>query len=235
MEKHNILFGAKMGIKIDQIADGVYSIGNSIATQNMLPGASVYGEQRLNLNGAEFRIWDPNRSKVGAAIKKGLRNLQITKGSKILYLGAAEGTTISHLSDIIGEEGVIFGVDISARSMRKFIYLCEQRKNLVPILADASQPMTYKENISGFTIDALFQDVSQKNQAEILLKNSRAYLKSGAYAFLSLKARSINSTDPTSAIVEEESKKLENEFEILETINLEPFEKDHAMIVCRRK
>src|SRR3989344_8753188 len=165
-----------MGFNVTKISDGVFAIGQNIATQNLAPGKTVYGEQLINFEGKEYRLWEANRSKVGAAIKKGLKELKIGKGSKVLYLGAAEGTTISHLSDIVQEDGMIFGVDISARSMRKFIYLCEQRPNIIPILADASQPMTYKEQISGFSIDAMFQDVSQKNQAEIFLKNSRAYL-----------------------------------------------------------
>ncbi|MEK6957880.1 MAG: fibrillarin-like rRNA/tRNA 2'-O-methyltransferase [archaeon] len=215
--------------------EGIYSIGGSIATRNMVEGKQVYGEQLVHFDGKEYRLWNPNRSKVAAAIKNGLRELHIGKGSRILYLGAAEGTTISHLSDVVKEQGTIFGVDISARSMRKFIYLCEQRKNLVPILADASQPNLYKEHLSGFTIDALFQDVSQKNQAEIFLKNARIYLKRGAYGFLSVKARSINATDPAEKIIKSEAKKLENEFEILEIINLHPYEKEHAMIYCKKK
>ena len=224
-----------MGFGISKITDGVYSVGNSIATQNLAPGKSVYGEQLFKYGGKEYRFWDPSRSKVGAAIKKGMRNMAFGSGSKILYLGAAEGTTISHMSDIVGADGVIFGVDISARSMRKFIYLCEERPNIVPILADANSPMTYKEQLGGFTIDAIVQDVSQKNQAEILMRNCHAYLKAGGFAYLSLKVRSISSTDPVAVVVEEEAKKLEKEFEILEIINLEPYEKDHAMIVGKRK
>ncbi len=224
-----------MAFKVTKIMDGVFAIGQGIATQNMVEGKSVYSEQRISSEGKEYRMWDPTRSKVGAAIKKGLQDLHIGEGSKVLYLGAAEGTTISHLSDIVGKTGAIFGVDISARSMRKFIYLCEQRQNLVPILSDANQPMTYKENIAGYSIDALFQDVSQRNQAEIFLKNSRAYLKMEGYGFLSLKVRSISSSDSVEKVVREEKKKLENELEILEIIDLEPFEKEHAMIVCRKK
>ena len=164
-----------------------------------------------------------------------MKEFQLHEGSKALYLGAAEGTTISHLSDIVGQSGAIFGVDISARSMRKFTYLCEKRPNLLPILADASQPMTYKEHISNFSIDTLFQDVSQHNQAEIFLKNARAYLKREGFGYLSLKARSINSRDAAEKIIKEESKKLENEFEITQILDLGPFEKEHAMIVCIKK
>ncbi|MFH1390745.1 MAG: fibrillarin-like rRNA/tRNA 2'-O-methyltransferase [Candidatus Diapherotrites archaeon] len=221
--------------KATELFDGVYEIQSKLATVNLLPGKKVYGEELITAEGKEFRLWNPARSKVGAAIKKGIKTIYIKKGSKVLYLGAAEGTTISHLSDIVEKEGTIFGVDISARSMRKFIYLCEQRSNMIPIMGDANQPNTYREYLNGFTIDALFQDVSQKNQAEIFLRNSRLYLKHGSHGFLSVKARSIDSSSPMENIVEAEAKKLENEFEVLEIISLQPFEKDHAMIHCIKK
>ena len=221
--------------RITQIHPGIYEIGHKIATQNLVPGTRVYAEELLTYEGKEYRFWEPSRSKTGAAVKKGINELKIGPGSKVLYLGAAEGTTISHLSDIVGLTGLVFGVDISARSMRKFVYLCEQRKNLVPILADASQPMTYKEYITNFSIDALFQDVSQKNQAEIFLRNARAYLKGGGYGYLAIKVRSISASDSYEAVVEDEIKKLENEFEILQVIDLGPYEKEHAMVVCKRK
>ncbi len=220
---------------VKKLFDGVFEIGHGIATVNLTPGKNVYGEELLKIDGDEYRLWNPYRSKVGAALKKGMKDFQLREGSRALYLGAAEGTTISHLSDIVGREGMIFGVDISARSMRKFIYLCEQRPNLVPILADASQPMTYKEHIPTFSVDALFQDVSQKNQAEIFLKNVRAYLKGGGYGYLSVKVRSISASESVEKVVEDEVGKLKNEFEILQVIDLGPFEKDHAMVVCRKK
>jgi len=221
--------------KPKKIVEGVYEFNSHMATINLIEGKKVYGEELLHAEGKEFRLWNPNRSKVAAALKKGMKTIHIKKGSKVLYLGAAEGTTISHLSDIVQKQGTIFGIDISARSMRKFIYLCEQRPNLVPIMGDANQPNTYREYLNGFTIDALFQDVSQKNQAEIFLKNSRLYLKRNGHGFLSVKARSINSSEPVEKLVNEEAKKLENEFEIIEVISLHPFEKDHAMIHCVKK
>jgi len=222
-------------IRLKKIFDGVYSINNNLATRNLIKGKKVYGEELIEIEGKEYRFWNPNRSKVAAAIKNGLEDLQIKKGSKILYLGAAEGTTISHLSDIVKEKGFIFGVDISARSMRKFLYLAEKRKNLMPILADASQPMTYKEHLTIFAIDALFQDVSQKNQAEIFLKNSRAYLKRNGYGYLSVKVRSISSSEKVDNIVRDVVSKIEKEFRIIQVITLYPFQKEHAMIYCQKE
>jgi fibrillarin-like pre-rRNA processing protein len=217
------------------VFSGVFEIGNRLATINMNRAKRVYGEQLIEHGGIEYRQWDAERSKIAAAIKKGVKEFHVESGSKVLYLGAAEGTTISHLSDIVGESGIIYGVDISARSMRKFLYLCEQRRNIIPILADASQPNTYLEYIPRFSVDVLCQDVSQREQANIFLKNARVYLKRNGWGYLSIKARSISSEKEVRSIVSEEAKKLENEFEILEIINLEPFEKEHAMVVCKKK
>jgi fibrillarin-like pre-rRNA processing protein len=216
-----------------QISEGIFEINGQIATKNLVKGKKVYSEPLIEINGNEYRLWNPNRSKMGAAIKKGIPQ-KIIQESRILYLGAAEGTTISHLSDI-ASKGIIFGVDISERSMRKFLYLCEQRKNLVPVLADASQPNTYKEHMPMFSMDLLIQDVSQKNQAEIFLRNARLFLKSNGYGYLSVKARSISSSESVEKIVQKEIAKLENEFEIISVVSLHPYEKEHAMVYCRKK
>lgn len=221
--------------KAKELMHGVYEIQGQIATKNLVKGKKVYGEQLLTINGDEYRYWNPNRSKVAAAIKKGLKEIGIVKKSKVLYLGAAEGTTISHLSDIVEKDGVVFGLDISARSMRKFIYLCEQRPNIIPILADASQPMSFKEQTAGLKMDAIFQDVSQREQAQIFLKNSRAYLKPKGQGFLTIKARSINSSESVEKIIEKEAEHLKKEFIIKKIISLHPYEKEHAMIHCQKK
>ena len=42
----------------------------------------------------------PFRSKLAAAILGGVENIWMKPGSKVLYLGAASGTTVSHVSDI---------------------------------------------------------------------------------------------------------------------------------------
>jgi len=153
----------------------------------------------------------------------------------VLYLGSAEGTTVSHLSDIVGEKGIVFGVDISARVMNKFIFLCEQRPNIVPILADANEPNSYKKEIGRFNVDVVFQDVSQKNQAEIFLKNSRVYLRGGKHGLLTIKAHSISSEKNIGDVLAVEEKKLYNEFNVEQVVDLAPFEKEHAVIHCRRK
>ena len=205
-----------------------------MATKNLVPGEKVYGENLFNLKGTEYREWKPFRSKLGAALKKGLKKFPFKAGSRVLYLGSAEGTTVSHLSDIVGEQGLIYGVDVSARVMRKFVSLCEKRKNLVPILASANHPEEYAQYIEG-QVDVLFQDISQKNQTEIFIKNAERFLGKGKPALLALKARSIDVTKSPKKVFEQEKKKLGQAFRIVQEFSLKPFERDHAFYLLEKR
>jgi fibrillarin-like pre-rRNA processing protein len=220
---------------LQELFPGVFSDATRLFTENAVPGTKVYGERLVKENNIEFRQWDTFRSKLAAAIKNGLGEMPVKPGCNVLYLGSAEGTTISHIADIIGKNGVAFGVDVSERVMRKFILICEQRKNIVPILADADNPLAYSEHIAGRKIDVLYQDVSQKNQAEIFLKNSDYFLRRGAHGLLAIKAKSISQEKPVNEVFEKEISKLNGQFNVKQIINLKPFEKDHVMVLCEKK
>jgi fibrillarin-like pre-rRNA processing protein len=218
-----------------KVFDGVFEQGRTLLTKNFVPGNRVYGEKIFAINGAEYREWVPFRSKLGAGIRKGMGFFPFKKGSRVLYLGCAEGTTPSHVSDIIGETGFLVGVDISARSMQKFMRLCGERKNMVPVLADAGKPEEYPVGLKEIRFDVIFEDVAHPMQAEILNRNAEVFLKKGGYALLTVKARSIDSAKNPRIVIEAEAKKIEEKLEILEIISLHPFEKDHALIVCKKK
>ena len=96
-------------MQIQQIGENVYQIDNQIATVNLTPTKQVYQETLLQHEDKEFRLWNPRRSKLAAAIIKGLRTFPFKKDSKVLYLGASAGTTPSHISDICSE-GRIYSV-----------------------------------------------------------------------------------------------------------------------------
>lgn len=186
----------------------------------------------LDLNNKEKRYWDPTRSKVCAALKKGLNILPLKEDSTILYLGAAEGYTCSYISDL-AFQGIIFGVDFSAHSMQKFVLLCKERENLYPILGDANKPEDYKQLVD-CKVDLIIQDVAQKNQIEILTENAKEFLKPEGYVILSLKTTAISQRD-TRAIIDEEIRKFEKEFTIVDKRRLDPFEKKHMIIVGKKK
>ncbi|MEM2674514.1 MAG: fibrillarin-like rRNA/tRNA 2'-O-methyltransferase [Candidatus Hadarchaeales archaeon] len=202
------------------------------ATPNLCPGTKVYGEELVTVEGKEYRIWDPFRSKLAAALVKGLEKLPIREGSKVLYLGAASGTTASHVSDVVGVRGVVYCIEFSARSLRDLLISCGNRKNMVPILADARRPEEYRFLVS--EVDVVYEDVAQPDQTEILLKNAEVFLKRGGYALLALKARAVDVTAKPKEVFEREKKKLEKEMLLIDFRTLEPFEKDHAMFLLSR-
>ncbi len=214
----------------------VYPDRKFLATKNLAPGVSVYGERLVKIDDVEYRIWDPYRSKLSGAIWKGLRTMPIRPGSAVLYLGASTGTTISHVSDIIEMQGVVFGVEVSARVARELLdRVVKHRKNVIPIVEDARYPNRYSSFIFK-KVDVVYSDIAQPDATEITLSNCTSYLNRGGYMILIVKARSIDPVAPTNAIVEREAKKVENAgFEINEIINLKPYDKEHGLIVAQYK
>jgi len=215
---------------------GVYFIENDgqrlLATRNLVPGRKVYREELIVVDGVEYRLWNPTRSKLGAAIVRGLGKNPIKPGIKVLYLGVASGTTCSHVSDIIGESGHVWGVDFAPRPIRDLIDLVARyRKNITPILGDARQPQSYSLQVP--KVDTIFADVAQPDQAEIVVKNAHHYLKRGGYAMLSIKSRSVDVGRPPAEIYGEQVEILKRGgFNIEEVITLDPFEVDHALALA---
>lgn len=211
--------------------EGVFESGRKVLTKNLVPGISVYGENLVK-DGAEYREWDPRRSKLCAAILKGIREIGIKPGNVVLYLGASTGTTPSHVSDIVGNEGFVFALDFAPRVVRELVFLCEKRKNMTPILADANRPETYFDKVSA--VDVVYMDIAQRNQAEIFLKNVEMFLIPGGYALLAVKARSVDVTKRPGMIFDQVRNQLGKSLNIVDFKVLDPFQKDHCMIVCQK-
>ncbi|WXG43192.1 MAG: fibrillarin-like rRNA/tRNA 2'-O-methyltransferase [Promethearchaeati archaeon SRVP18_Atabeyarchaeia-1] len=203
--------------------------GERLATLNLTPGRKVYGERLIQVSGKEYRVWDTYRSKLAAAITKGVEKVPLEQGSRVLYLGAASGTTASHVSDIVGEDGLVYCVEFSPRVIRELVALCEYRKNMLPILADARFPEKYRMLVD--QVDLVYQDVAQPNQSEIMTKNAKMFLKEGGHGFLAIKARSVDVTKEPSEIFKRETETLRLMFEVKQVVHLEPYDKAHVMIV----
>ena len=218
--------------KIFEVYEAQEGRRRQLYTINLTPGSDVYGERLISHNGMEYRAWDASKSKLAASVLKGSPNIGIRKSDAVLYLGSASGTTVSHVSDIIGDGGIIFAVDVAPRVMRDLIFLSYGRKNIAPILADAGKTMIIEERISA--VDVIYQDVAQKNQLDIFLKNINMFLKYDGYALLALKARSIDVTKQPKQIFREAREKLEKTMSVIDCRELEPFQKDHCMFVCRK-
>jgi fibrillarin-like pre-rRNA processing protein len=202
-------------------------------TRNLVPGEQVYGERLLKSNGVEYREWEPFRSKLAALILKGSPNIFIRKNDVVLYLGAASGTTVSHVSDIVGTEGFVFAVDFAPRVVRDLFFLSQKRKNLAPLLADANRPESLLQRMS--LVDVVYQDIAQKNQVDIFVKNCRMFLKDNGYALLAVKARSIDVTKIPKQIFSTVKVVLESEMTVVDYRELGPYQLDHCMFVCKKK
>lgn len=207
---------------------------DALVTLNLVPGSDVYGEKRISVenegNKIEYRVWNPFRSKLAAAILGGIDQIHMPPGSKVLYLGAASGTTVSHVSDVVGPEGLVYAVEFSPRSGRDLINVAKKRTNIIPIIEDARHPHKYRMLVG--LVDTVFADVAQPDQARIVCLNAHHFLKNGGHFVISIKASCIDSTAQPEAVFAAEVKKLQaDKLKPQEQITLEPYERDHAVVV----
>ena len=216
-----------------------------LVTKNLVPGESVYGEKRIAVetpgsgedgtaitNKTEYRVWNPFRSKLAAGILGGFDNIHSKLGVKVLYLGAASGTSVSHVADVVGPEGIVYAVEFSHRSGRDLINMAKKRTNVIPIIEDARHPAKYRMLVG--SVDTIFADVAQPDQARIVAFNAEYFLKNGGHAVISIKASCIDSTAQPEAVFAEEVNKLKkSSFRPREQLTLEPYERDHAMLVAQ--
>ncbi len=220
--------------------EGVYWISfedgsKRLATVNMAKGIRVYGEQLIKYEGVEYRVWNPYRSKLAAAILKGIEKLPIKRGTKVLYLGSASGTTVSHVSDIVGDEGIIYCVEFAPRVMREFIErVARYRKNVIPILIDARFPSKYRTLVD--TVEVVYADIAQPFQSKIVADNADLYLCKKGWILQAIKAMSIDVTKEPSETYAREIDHLKSRgFDIVDVVHLEPYDVAHAFVEALKK
>jgi len=213
------------------LEDGAKRLG----TKNLTPGRNVYGERLVKFKGVEYRIWDAFRSKLAGAIIKGLQTVTVEEGSKVLYLGAASGTTPSHVSDIVGETGHVYCVEFAQRSLRDLVNNVAQfRPNITPMLEDARMPERYAMFISG-KVDMVYCDVAQPEQAKLLSDNADVFLKQGGWVMLACKSQSIDVTMSPQDVYKQEAQVLRRRgYDVKEIVALDPYDIAHAMIVAQK-
>ncbi|MFT4313039.1 MAG: fibrillarin-like rRNA/tRNA 2'-O-methyltransferase [Candidatus Woesearchaeota archaeon] len=211
---------------------GIYEQKGWFWTKNLVPKVSVYGEKLFRQGEIEYRQWDPKRSKLGAALKKGVSQIGIKPGSTVLYLGCSTGTTVSHVSDMVGESGRVYALDVAPRVMREMALLTRRRTNIVPICASASNPLAYTQFLE--SVDVVFMDIAQPNQVDIFLRNCEAFLKPTGFGLLALKSRSIDITKKPKQVFTESKILIEKQMKIVDQRTLDPFELDHAFYVCKK-
>lgn len=206
-----------------------------LATRNLTSGRTVYGERLIRFKKGEYRVWEAFRSKLAAAILKGLQTVPITPGNRVLYLGAASGTTPSHVSDIVGEEGHVYCVEFASRSIRELVNnVAAYRPNMSPFFEDARFPEKYAMFIPG-KVDCVYCDIAQPEQAKLLADNADVFLKPDGWVMLAVKAQSIDVTKDPAVIYKLEAKVMKKRgFNIKEIVRLEPYDKAHAMMVAQQ-
>ncbi len=187
-------------------------------------GESVYGEA----TDSEWRRWDPHRSKLGALFELGVETT-ITGGETVLYLGAANGTTVSHVADFAGPT---YAVEFSPRPMRDLLAVAKSRPNLFPLLKDARKPQEYAHVVE--PVDVLIQDVATRGQARVALENSQFLVDDGVL-IVAFKARSEDVTESPESVFSRLCSELESEYEILSRERLEPYHDDHLGVVARKR
>ena len=206
-----------------------------LVTKNICPGEVVYGEKVVKIDGndgekIEYRVWNPFRSKLAAGILGGIGEIGIAPGKKVLYLGASAGTTVSHVSDIVGPEGIVYAVEFSHRVGRELINMAKKRPNIVPIIEDARHPHKYRMLIS--MVDVVFADVAQPDQGRIIALNAHHFLKDDGLVVIAIKANCIDSTMEATKVFANEVKKMVAEgIKPKEQLTLEPYERDHCVVV----
>lgn len=192
-----------------------------LATQ----GPPVYGEP----TDGGWRCWDAGRSKLGAMIESGL-DLSLAGGESVLYLGAASGTTVSHVADFAGPT---YAVEFAPRPLRELLDVAETRENLFPLLKDARQPESYSHIVES-ELDLLIQDVATRGQAAVACNNAQ-FLSSDGQALIAIKARSEDVTAEPAAVFETVCKELTDRYEIVDRGRLKPFHDDHLGVVARKR
>ncbi|MBX0285822.1 fibrillarin-like rRNA/tRNA 2'-O-methyltransferase [Halomicroarcula sp. F28] len=202
----------------DGVARHDFDGTTSIATK----GHPEYGEA----TDGEWRRWDPHRSKLGAMLALGM-DTGLEGGQKTLYLGAAAGTTVSHVADF---GGPTYAVEFAPRPTRDLLDVADHRENLFPLLKDARKPETYAHVVE--PVDVIVQDVATRGQARVAALN-RQFLDDGGRLLAAVKARSEDVTADPEDVFDEVVAELQESYEVLETEQLAPYHEDHLGVVAR--
>ncbi len=206
---------------------GVFHDGRRYYTPNSVPGEQVYGERLLREDGKEYRHWDPRRSKMAAALHSGMDSMPIRKRDRVLYLGAASGTTVSHIGEVTKRD--VYAVEFAPRSFRDLLHVAEKRRNLMPVLANARMPQEYASIVP--EVSVVYQDIAQRDQVGILVKNMAFF--NAKRGILMVKARSIDVAEKPKNVFQKVADELSEYTNIEEAVDLSNYEKDHMAFIVR--
>jgi fibrillarin-like pre-rRNA processing protein len=182
---------------------------------------SLYGERIVQ----GYRVWDPWRSKCAALATK-VPEFDLKADWKVLYLGAAHGATVSHVAAYVE---VVYAVEIAPRPMQDLLHLCQTQGNIIPLMADATDPGSYAHFVEA--VDLLYMDVAHPDQAAIALAH-RPFLQEDGRLVMMLKASCVDSLRPREEVHQEVKEILSEKYTILRSLWLDPYHPDHAAILA---
>ena len=189
----------------------------------------VYGERWTEVDDRRFRLFEPGRSKLAAAVVRGWSGDLPAPGERWLYLGAASGTTTSHVADLVGPEGRVYAVERSVRPFARLLALAERWPNLRPILADAREPVEYAGLVPA--VDGVYADIAQADQLEIVVRNAELLLGGeGGRLLVALKTPSMGRKRSAPAHRDAFEATLAENATLAPSVSLEPFHKGHFMV-----
>lgn len=201
------------------------------ATEALGTPPAVYGERVVSVRSGWWRRWDPYRSKLSAALVKGYRGPLPQTGERWLYLGAATGTTASHLADLVGPDGAVYAVEMSLRPFARLLRLAERYPNLFPVLGDAREPDGYAGWVP--PVDGVYSDVAQPDQVDIARRNAELFLNEGRPLLLVLKLSSLGRGVTPEALTARALADLPPFRPVSPTFALEPFHRQHRFVAAR--
>jgi len=212
---------------------GVYTDGSDLFTRNPTDVTPGGGRVVKGTDGHDYRSFPPNGTKLAAIVKRGVVNWPFTPDSRVLYLGAGAGTTVSYMADVC-PRGQIYAVEFAPEPFRSLVEMARRRTNVVPILADARTPAAYTAQVGG-SVDVVYQDVAQRDQWDIAHRNALALLSPDGWIVLVVKASSVDVGRPATEVYADVRSAINSAaLRLEEVIDLEPFDREHAVFIVRR-
>ncbi len=189
----------------------------------------VYGERWVDTGARSYRSFEPGRSKLSAGIVHDWAGPIPAEGERWLYLGAASGTTASHIADLVGPSGRVYALERSPRPFARLLALAERWPNLLPILADAREPRTYAPLVPA--VDGVYADIAQPDQVEIVRRNAELYLgRAGGSVLFALKTASMGRDRDASAHLAAAEREIAAGVDLAPSVRLDPFHKGHYLV-----
>tara|TARA_B100000929_G_scaffold168927_1_gene133775 strand:- start:145 stop:819 length:675 start_codon:yes stop_codon:yes gene_type:complete len=203
-----------------------------LATLSNVSTNQDYEENLVEMNGKQYSIWNPYTSKLAAAIINGMEIFPILKKTKILYVDSATEKTVKHISNIVGINGKIFLVRYIMKNSKNFSeQFVKNRSNIFTIIPDK----TNTARLTGMTetVDVIYIDIAEHNQTESIIQNCKNHLKIGGFLMLIVPTKNIDFANNPSKKNQEERKKLQTSFDIIQEINLTDFFKEYSMVIAK--